>query len=460
MNALTSATSGARAATDASAPSAGSRTLSRRNVLKLGGATAVAGALAPALAACSSSGGGGSSSSTSKTLSYVIMGTSTYSPIWDAEDKNFEALYPGVKLNRIAIPAATWSAYVDDLKVRIASGEVPDIIQVATEGMYTLAATGILQPLNDYISADKSYIDSYYAAVNPNFPAWLKLTSPPGSEVYYLPGEDQSMCMWLNMKLFKEAGIPAPSEDWTWNDFLSIARQIKAKTGAYAYTCDYGSYQGIQPWLQTNGGNQMSADWKTITMDTPENAEAAEFVTMLIKDGLAVAPSPSFDDFAYQAKGKVAMVGCGRWEIIEARQYNVVDDLQIVQFPINKQHGSPVGWDSYGISTASKNKELAWNFLKFLTSVEYNQTFAKLPSPAIPARTAVATSSLFTANAPAGTTELLKALDYSTPIPSPINNDAIENTLQTGWADIVTGSISVSAGLTQLQEKMSQQLAS
>src|SRR5271169_4348339 len=116
---------------------AGSGLLSRRNALKLGGATVAAGALAPVLAACSSGGGGSSTSSSSKTLSYVIMGTSTYSPIWDAEDKLFETMNPGVKLNRIAIPAATWSAYVDDLKVRIASGLVPDIIQVATEGMYT-----------------------------------------------------------------------------------------------------------------------------------------------------------------------------------------------------------------------------------------------------------------------------------------------------------------------------------
>jgi multiple sugar transport system substrate-binding protein len=434
--------------------------LARRQVLKFGGAAAAAGLLAPALAACSSgSSGSGGSSSSSKELSYVIMGTSTYSPIWDAEDKQFEKMFPGVKLNRIAIPAATWSDYVDDLKVRIASGQVPDVIQVATEGMYTLASTGVIQPLNDYIAQDKTYIDSYYSDVNPNFQAWLKLTQPAGSEVYYLPGEDQSMCMWLNMKLFSEAGIPLPPEDWTWDDFETIARQIKAKTGNYAYTCDYGSYQGIQPWLQTNGGNQMSADWKTITMDTPEVAEAAEFVRMLVQDGLAVAPTPSFDDFAYQAKGKVAMVGCGRWEIIEARQYNVVNDLHIVQFPIKKQHGSPVGWDSYGISESSANKDLAWEFLKYLTSVEYNQIFAQLPSPAIPARTSVANSDLFTQNSPVGTTELLKALDYSTPIPSPINNDAIENTLQTGWADIVTGSISVTAGLQQLQEKMSEQLA-
>jgi multiple sugar transport system substrate-binding protein len=439
--------------------SALSNPLSRRQLLKFGGAAAGAGLLAPALAACSSGSSGGSGSSSSKQLSYVIMGTSTYSPIWDAEDKQFEKMYPGAKLNRVAIPAATWSAYVDDLKVRIASGLVPDVIQVATEGMYTLAATGVLQPLNDYIAQDKAYIDSYYKDVNPNFPAWLKLTQPPGSESYYLPGEDQSMCMWLNMKLFNEAGIPAPPENWTWDDFETIARQVKAKTGNYAYTCDYGSYQGIQPWLQTNGGNQMSADWKTITMDTPEVAESAEFVRMLVQDGLAVPPSASFDDFAYQAKGKVAMVGCGRWEIIEARQYNVVNDLRIVQFPIKKQHGSPVGWDSYGISASSANKDLAWEFLKYLTSVEYNQIFAQLPSPAIPARTSVANSALFTKDSPVGTTELLKALDYSTPIPSPINNDAIENTLQTGWADIVTGSISVSAGLQQLQEKMSEQLA-
>jgi ABC-type glycerol-3-phosphate transport system substrate-binding protein len=194
-------------------------------------------------------------------------------------------------------------------------------------------------------------------------------------------------------------------------------------------------------------------------MDTPENAEAAEFVRMLIQDQLAVPPSASFDDFAYEAKGKVAMVGCGRWEIIEARQYNVINDLRIVQFPIKKKHGSPVGWDSYAITTTSSNKQMAWEFVKYLTSVEYNQMYARASAPALPARTAVAYSGLFTDDAPVGTTELLVALNYSTPIPSPTNNDAVENTLQTGWADIVTGAISVSAGLKQLQEKMSAELA-
>jgi multiple sugar transport system substrate-binding protein len=392
-------------------------------------------------------------------LSIVIMGTSTYSALWTAVTRQFEALYPNVKLTVIFIPAPTWSAYVDDLKVRIASGEIPDVISVATEGMYPLAQTGILEPLNAYIDNDKAYIDSYFAAVNSNFPAWTKLATPPGPDTYYLPGEANSMCMWLNMKLYREAGLDVPDANWTWDDFETNARAIKAKTGAYGYTCDYGSFQGIQSWLQTNGGNQMSADWKTITMDSPENGETAEFIQKLIKDGLAVAPSPSFDDFAYQAKAKVGMVGCGRWEIIEARQYGVIDDLRIVQFPIKKQHASPVGWDTAAITTTSPNKEIGWELVKYLTSVEYGKLYAVTPSPAIPARTAIAESSLFTRNSPVGTTELLTALDYATPIPSPKNNDAIENTLQTGWADIVTGAISVSAGLQQLQEKMSEQLA-
>jgi len=158
---------------------------------------------------------------------------------------------------------------------RIASGLIPDIMQVATEGQYALAQTGVLEPINDYVAANKAYFDSYYNAVDKNFPAWLKLTTPPGPEQYYLPGEDQSMCMWLNRELFAAAGVALPSNDWTWDEFYAIAKRIKSKTGAYGYICDYGSYQGIEPWLLTNGTDQMSADWKTITMDTPAVAEAA-----------------------------------------------------------------------------------------------------------------------------------------------------------------------------------------
>jgi multiple sugar transport system substrate-binding protein len=181
----------------------------------------------------------------------------------------------------------------------------------------------------------------------------------------------------------------------------------------------------------------------------------------LVADGLAVPPTAgNFDDFAYQQKGKVAMVACGRWEILEMRELNFVPHLEIVQFPIKVRHGSPVGWNSYGVASASKNKDLALAFVKFVTTVQYNQIFARLGGTAIPARTAVADSPLFTGDSPVGTTNLLTALNYSSPIPSPINNDAIETTLQNGWLDIVTGAIGVEAGLQQLQEKMSAQLPS
>jgi multiple sugar transport system substrate-binding protein len=397
--------------------------------------------------------------SATKTLTYAINGTPTYSAFWTAIADEFQKENPGVKLVQVAIPAASGANYVDTLKTRIASGLIPDIMQVATEGQYALAQTGVLEPINDYVAANKAYFDSYYNAVDKNFPAWLKLTTPPGPEQYYLPGEDQSMCMWLNRELFAAAGVALPSNDWTWDEFYAIAKRIKSKTGAYGYICDYGSYQGIEPWLLTNGTDQMSADWKTITMDTPAVAEAASFVRKLIVDGLAVPPTAgTFDDFAYQAKGKVAMVGCGRWAIIEMRQLGFVPHLDIVQFPINKRHGSPVGWNSYGVAASSKNKAVAFEFVKFCTTVKYNQIFARLGGTAIPARLAIADSSLFTEDAPAGTTNLVKALDYSTPIPSPIGGDAIENALQKGWLNIMTGAISVEGGLKQLQEQMSSLL--
>jgi len=435
------------------------RTISRREVLQAGGAalalsTLVPGALRSPLRQRVASG-------STTTLSYAINSNPVQSPFWTAIADAFAAQHHGVKLQQIAIPAPTWANYVDTLKTRIASGLIPDIMQVATEGQYALAQTGILEPINDLVAANQAYFDAYYKACDPNFTHWLSLTTPPGTEKFYLPGEDQSMCIWLNKEIFAEAGLALPNNDWTWDDFYSIAKTIKSKTGAYGYICDYGSYAGIEPWLLTNGTDQMSADWKTITMDTPEAVESATFVRKLVADGLAVPPSAgSVDDQAYQQKGKVAMVGCGRWGIIEMRQLNFVPHLEIVQFPVNKKHGSPVGWNSYGVASASKNKELALEFVKFVTTVQYNQIFARLGGTAIPARTEVADGPLFTGNSPVGTSNLLTALNYSSPIPSPINNDAIETTLQNGWLDIVTGAIGVEAGLQQLQEKMSSQLPS
>src|SRR5215471_10076900 len=119
--------------------------LSRRRFLQTTGGTA----LAAALAGCGGGSGGGAASS--KELSFVYMGTAEQQATWNKLFAKFTEQNPNIKLKAEGIPLSNWGDFFNKLSTRIAGGQVPDAIQIATEGQRLFASKGLLAPLDDYI---------------------------------------------------------------------------------------------------------------------------------------------------------------------------------------------------------------------------------------------------------------------------------------------------------------------
>jgi multiple sugar transport system substrate-binding protein len=71
----------------------------------------------------------------------------------------------------------------------------------------------------------------------------------------------------------------------------------------------------------------------------------------------------------------------------------------------------------------------------------------------------VATSQSFLANAPQGSEKLYEALTYGTPIPAPNKENVMELAINNVTAQILTGNVSVSQGLTQLNQQIEAALS-
>ena len=65
----------------------------------------------------------------------------------------FAANFPGLTVQDHLIPLTTWSDYADGLVTQIAGGNVPDIINIAIEGVRLAVKKGLLEPLDNYIAA-------------------------------------------------------------------------------------------------------------------------------------------------------------------------------------------------------------------------------------------------------------------------------------------------------------------
>jgi multiple sugar transport system substrate-binding protein len=392
-------------------------------------------------------------------LTLVYLGTAEQQKAWNALFELFKEDYPDVRLNANGIPADNWAAFFDTVSTQIAGGKVPDVVQVATEGQRLFASRNLAEPIDEYLERDRDELDEFFDDIHPNLIDWNKKYSSPDENTYYLPGEFNTMCIWANMKRFREAGVDEPTDDWTWEDFSSIAERLaKPEERIFGIYVEPGYFTGIMPWLLTNGASTLNADWTQSTVSTAQAVEAFDFTRSLVERGISPEPGGTFDPFSATAQGKVAMFGGGRWPVINMRDLNFVDEMKIVPYPQQEGKGSPVGWNAYPIMRESQNKEAAWAFVKFIASERASKYFARQGGTIVPPRKSVAMSDAFLANAPEGSIKLYEALDYSTPIPSPEEGSVIEREIIDTFTQILAGNVETKAALEELDQKIQSEL--
>jgi multiple sugar transport system substrate-binding protein len=389
------------------------------------------------------------------TLAY--LGTADQQEAWNSLFKLFSEKYPNIQLEATGNPVDNWAGFFDAISTQIAGGQIPDIIQVATEGQRLFASRGLVEPIDDLLQRDEAELADFFADIHPNLIEWNKKYSSPDGQTYYLPGEFNTMCMWYNTEVLTNAGADEPTDDWTWDDFMAICQKVVDK-GGFGYAGTPGYFVGVMPWLLTNGGSSLSDDWKTATLNTPQAIESATFMRDLVTKKISPELGGTFDVLQTSADGKLAMFGGGRWPVLGVRSLGFVDKCKIVPWPKKTQQGSPVGWNAYPIMKGTKNKEAAWAFVKFITSKEASEYFATQGGTIVPPRKSVAESDAFLSNAPAGSEKLYAALEYSIPIPSPDKGNLVQTDIEATYTEIMAGNSDPTEALNDLNEKVQSNL--
>lgn len=386
-------------------------------------------------------------------LTFVYMGDVGQQEAFNALFAKFSSVEPNIKVKIQGIPSGDWATFSNTVSTRLAGGEEIDIIQVATEGQSLFASKGILTDLTPFIEQDKEYVDEYLSDIDPKLVEFNeKYASGPNGETLFIPGGYNTMAMYLNKKVFDDAGVPIPEDgNWTWDEFLAAGKQIKERTGAYLMPSSNSYFGAIMPWLTTNGASPFSEDWKTATIDTPEAVEAAQFARQLAELELVPEPGGQFDADSAFAQGKLAIIPGGRWITIGLRATDQVENAVVVNWPTKRQNGTPVGWDAWNITERSQNKEAAWKFIKFMMSKEGSEFFASEGGTIVPARLSVANSDYFLKNAPEHSERLAEALSWATAIPSIARGAEAQKEMEEAWLTIISGQGDAAEILQQTQ---------
>ncbi len=260
-----------------------------------------------------------------------------------------------------------FSNYVSRLLTRMAGNVAPDIMAVEVNLFPGLWAKDAFLSLTPFIDRDKDFrLGDFFPEVVERFTV--------NGPVYAIPRDTAPFaCVYYNKKLFDQAGVPYPTDDWTWDDLLRAAKKLtKVEDGRIT---QYGFYAWAwQNFVYGNGGKLVN-DLRHPTrclLGEPKAIEGLQFYSDLMNKQ-EVAPTPvALGNLAMGAQQlfmtqRVAMFSSGFWEVPALRQ--ITDfDWDVVMFP-KGPHGIRAfgtGGTGYCILKSTAHPDLAWEVLKAL----------------------------------------------------------------------------------------------
>lgn len=262
-----------------------------------------------------------------------------------------------------------YRGYVDKLLTRIAGRSAPDIICTEVDLFVTFQSKDVLLDLTPYVTGDSEFnLSDFYPEIIDRFTVNGKLYAIPRDTAPFA-------CVYYNKKLFDEAGIPYPTDDWDVNDLLEKAKSL-TKFDAEGRVAQYGFYAWAwQNFVYAFGGSLVD-DVKNptrCTLDSKESMEGLRFYSDLINK-YKVHPTPTaMSNLAMGIQGmfmteRLAMFSSGIWETPGLRKITEFE-WDVAMFPKGPGgiRGFGTGGSGYCILKDTKHPKEAFQVIKALS---------------------------------------------------------------------------------------------
>jgi len=291
---------------------------------------------------------------------------------------------PGVHVNLILTPDP-----YRKLQVMIAGRTTPD---VAWMGVGWQQFADAFMPLDERVAAD--------AAVQPEdyFPRLWESVHWRG-KLLALPSSGQVGVIYYSKDLFDEAGLDYPTDDWTWDDMVRMARALTRDFDGDGAIDQYGLQLGqvyLVPFMLYNG---QIADprWRTARVDTPVTRALLDRYQALIYED-KVMPTPTTS----QELGMLPMFEAGRVAMHAASGYAIESfrkvqfDWDVAPFPAfefqgQRYHATGLWEEEFAILWNTDAPDEAWRFARWCAGPEMVR-WAALNGHIVPGRIDVAQS--------------------------------------------------------------------
>lgn len=251
-----------------------------KKITRAASVAAVITAGAVALSAC---GGGGASDPSGEiegTIEYGFWGTPARGEKVSALSDLFSKKHPGATVEG---EVADYLAYTERLTVRAAGGDLPCATGVQSTFLAQYAQNGALRSLDDLIESGQIDVT--------DIPDDVLAAGQVDGEQYMIPTGTFLRLLAYNADVVADAGLDAPTDDMTWEDYADWLRDLQASLpeGVYAAENEGGIMFTLTSWVIGHGGEVFTDDGD-LGFDKQTLTEFFQYWLDLAEDG-AVVPA-------------------------------------------------------------------------------------------------------------------------------------------------------------------------
>ena len=249
--------------------------------------------------------------------------------------------------------AISWGNAHSKYLTSIAGGVTPDIGTMGLTWGMEFGELGVMVDLKKEFPEDVAKLEKKI------FPGIFDSTQL-GNKVYGIPFDLSEHILYYRTDI-----IPSPPE--TWGELIDVLKSLKSQDKGMVF--DWGSLDwiGYSPFLWQAGGNYYNEDHTRVTLDTPEAAEALNFLNQLYTVGVPKTTVPIEQGMR---TGDYPMAISGNWKIIslEVGAPEIKGKWAISMLPKGPsgKRTAFIGGRICSIFEKSSMKKEAWEFIKFL----------------------------------------------------------------------------------------------
>lgn len=292
--------------------------------------------------------------------------------------QEFEAANPGVTVERVTnsskkVPELLLTAF--------AANEGPHFFNTQIEDGYAYIANGRVAPIDAQaagFTSDSALIDAYVDGV-------LDPVSV-GGDVYGLPLELTNWAIYLNKRIFRDAGLD-PDADYprTWEDMVEVSEAIAIRDGQIltrrGYDFRYPYYLvSLIPMVEQLGGQLISDDGQTAIVGDEAWLKVLTFMQQWGPNGMNLG-SPTYTNARKtfnQDNNDIAMALSGLYQAGRIRNDNQEfydsGDWMVIPYPQFEDAVKEVGALYYGhyymvnIQVPEREQKMAWKLIGYMLS--------------------------------------------------------------------------------------------